>query len=528
MDRSITITVYGQVCNFNDKLRFFKDWIQLLKEEYMTWDKATNGMTGVNHLSKRSCVEDNLPVDEGGEVRMANKRRQDLRPKDPTTLDSELEEQHLPDGLFWADIRFDGHRHLVLASARQLKLLAKAKSWYMDATFKVVFQKIKDIQPRQVRIENFVLDFEDGSWSKWSWEDDEFEDSVEYDWDEHRLSACIKTLMLAGLQFQRGGWRVVLYFQWKWAEYLPGILRGTLLNYGTLLWFTQQVCETFGVTNQETMVFWKERTALYIVQYMKEPGTQVEDGSSVLDRVRADLVIWIEAYNESKHNIGWDKDWLKKYTWLVPVCSETGEVMGMLCNTCRQHNKLQWNGEMYWSKRLVAAFGLMLQKAAKETLTKAMKVLAREEISHTTTFSSLLDFSKDYLSHLNLEGNANYRSEEILCERLQRKNTTPEAASDVQLSEVKVVTYLKAPSVPVSWLSNKEASSSALWPRTLREEDRQVGYGKDSHRPSFWPENVPWPEKLNKLTTPQIREALAAALSHIGPAYLPTGHRNIT
>ncbi|XP_035690632.1 uncharacterized protein LOC118425699 [Branchiostoma floridae] len=71
-------------------------------------------------------------------VRMANKRRQELRPKDPTTLEFDLEEQHLPDGFLKADIQSDGHRMLVFATDQQLKLLSRAKTWYMDATFKVV------------------------------------------------------------------------------------------------------------------------------------------------------------------------------------------------------------------------------------------------------------------------------------------------------------------------------------------------------------------------------------------------------
>ncbi|CAH1233284.1 Hypp664 [Branchiostoma lanceolatum] len=113
--------------------------------------------------------------------------------------------------------------------------------------------------------------------------------------DEHRLSACIKTLVLAGLEFQKSGWREVLCFQEQWAEELPGVLKDTLLNYGILLWFTLQFSAAFGVTHQETMDFWKENIVPYIVQYMQDPGTQPEEGSSVLDRVRADLVIWIEA-----------------------------------------------------------------------------------------------------------------------------------------------------------------------------------------------------------------------------------------
>ncbi|XP_035683974.1 zinc finger protein 862-like [Branchiostoma floridae] len=164
-----------------------------------------------------------------------------------------------------------------------------------------------------------------------------------------------------------------------------------------------------------------------------------------------------------KHKYGWEKAWLKKYKWLVPVTNEDGEVVGMLCSTCRRHNQRQRSGEYYWSKepvsslrsdmvgghptstqheaavqkdkaRLAAAVTGGIAQAFQrvvsvqgEALTKAMKVLyflAKEEIPHTTKFSSLLDFSKDHLgcdvlSHLNQGGNANYRSERILQELLK-------------------------------------------------------------------------------------------------------------
>eukprot|EP00058_Branchiostoma_floridae_P021029 XP_002606519.1 hypothetical protein BRAFLDRAFT_91897 [Branchiostoma floridae] len=52
-----------------------------------------------------------------------------IKVKKPTMLDFDLKEQHLPDGFFKADIRFDGHRHLVFTTDQQLKLLSTAKTW---------------------------------------------------------------------------------------------------------------------------------------------------------------------------------------------------------------------------------------------------------------------------------------------------------------------------------------------------------------------------------------------------------------
>ncbi|CAH1264057.1 Hypp2833 [Branchiostoma lanceolatum] len=249
---------------------------------------------GVENLfrSAGQIAEEVVVMEADVHVRMVNKRRPDLRPKDPTTLDFELEEQHLPDGLFRADIRFDGHRRQVLASARQLKLLAEANTWYMDATFKVVRTEILRRLPENPKLKAFVMDFEQGTWQAF----------VQHSWEHQKAGATRR-------------------------------------------------------------------------QYMKEPGTQVEEGSSVFDSVRANLVIWIEADPEFPSR----------------------------------------------------------QKAAKEALTKAMKVLAREESSHATTFSSLLDFSKGYL---NQEGNANYR---IALEEERRKTREEESAK----AQKKVISFVK-------------------------------------------------------------------------------------
>ena len=50
--------------------------------------------------------------------------------------------EHIPTDFLRADVQHSGTRHLVLATIEQLKLLSKAKTWYVneDATFKVVKQ----------------------------------------------------------------------------------------------------------------------------------------------------------------------------------------------------------------------------------------------------------------------------------------------------------------------------------------------------------------------------------------------------
>jgi len=71
-------------------------------------------------------------------LRAANRHRCKNLPKHPKTVDFELLQEHIPTDFLRADVQKSGMRHLVLATAEQLKLLSKAKTWYVDATFKVV------------------------------------------------------------------------------------------------------------------------------------------------------------------------------------------------------------------------------------------------------------------------------------------------------------------------------------------------------------------------------------------------------
>ena len=70
-------------------------------------------------------------------ARQANRMRQRLRPKEPTTLDFDLEENHLPDEFLRSDLSVRDRRHLMFATKEQLHLLSKAKTWYIDGTFKL-------------------------------------------------------------------------------------------------------------------------------------------------------------------------------------------------------------------------------------------------------------------------------------------------------------------------------------------------------------------------------------------------------
>jgi len=69
---------------------------------------------------------------------MANRVRRRLRPEEPTDLDFTVDDRHTPDGFLRKDVRVRDRRHLVFATDQQLTLLSKAKTWYVDATFRVV------------------------------------------------------------------------------------------------------------------------------------------------------------------------------------------------------------------------------------------------------------------------------------------------------------------------------------------------------------------------------------------------------
>lgn len=71
-------------------------------------------------------------------IRRANRLRQAMRPEDPKDLEFDISENFLPPNFLQRDIYVDEARHLLFAITQQLEVLKKARTWYMDATFKIV------------------------------------------------------------------------------------------------------------------------------------------------------------------------------------------------------------------------------------------------------------------------------------------------------------------------------------------------------------------------------------------------------
>lgn len=71
-------------------------------------------------------------------ARAANRLRQKLRPEDPKDLQFILAENCIPADFLQADIKVKERRHLIFAINEQLSTLCRAKTWYVDGTFKLV------------------------------------------------------------------------------------------------------------------------------------------------------------------------------------------------------------------------------------------------------------------------------------------------------------------------------------------------------------------------------------------------------
>ena len=74
------------------------------------------------------------------EVRAVNRKRTANRPRHLTPIDFELHMDGcgVPSNFVKSNIRSDNTRHIIFATCAWLKLLAEAKTWYVNGTFKVI------------------------------------------------------------------------------------------------------------------------------------------------------------------------------------------------------------------------------------------------------------------------------------------------------------------------------------------------------------------------------------------------------
>jgi len=78
-------------------------------------------------------------------ARQANRLLQKLCPEHPQDLDFELVDECLPEGFLHADLKVKDRRHLLFVRQEQLNTLTRAKTWYIDGTFKLVCHPFKQL-----------------------------------------------------------------------------------------------------------------------------------------------------------------------------------------------------------------------------------------------------------------------------------------------------------------------------------------------------------------------------------------------
>ena len=78
-----------------------------------------------------------------------SRARKGLRPEDPSTTDFDIDEDFLQRAIsetfFRKTIKVKDRRNLLFATDKQMEIMANARTWYVDATFKVVKDPFKQL-----------------------------------------------------------------------------------------------------------------------------------------------------------------------------------------------------------------------------------------------------------------------------------------------------------------------------------------------------------------------------------------------
>ena len=103
-----------------------------------------NPFTPASHIVRDTIMNDIGPGDcealpnFESLVRSINDHRTNQRPKDPKDKNFELEVENIPDDFLLEDLFLNGERHIIFSTKQQLNLLTRAKTWFVDGTFKFV------------------------------------------------------------------------------------------------------------------------------------------------------------------------------------------------------------------------------------------------------------------------------------------------------------------------------------------------------------------------------------------------------